>query len=196
MHAPPASPNTDTNDHQILHLWQPHTPTAEWANYSIKSNDKEIRATFHVVSKEADNLLGSHSAEELGLLLFMKIVRTFQVDELLGQFPELFPSLGCLKAPPIQLHIDKVVKPVAQTHPVPSPTIGGAGDGQPRKPRASSWQFRLQHRRNRERSPDFLTRATSAKASAVLVGGFPSHYEVAKTTRTLTRGTRISGFPR
>ncbi|KAJ1080167.1 hypothetical protein NDU88_000387 [Pleurodeles waltl] len=63
-------------------------------------------------------------------------------------------------------------------------------------PVAGSWQFRLQHGRNLDRSPDFLTRATNAKASGVLVGGFPSHYAVAKTMRMLKRGTRMSGFPR
>ncbi|KAJ1171477.1 hypothetical protein NDU88_003338 [Pleurodeles waltl] len=61
-----------------------------------------------------------------------------------------------------------------------------------------SWKYRLHHGRNRERGPDFLTSATNAKASGILVGGFLSPYKVARTTRTRSAslGTRISGFPR
>ncbi|KAJ1197099.1 hypothetical protein NDU88_000961 [Pleurodeles waltl] len=44
---------------------------------TIRSNNREIQATFHVVSKEADTFLGSHSAEELGLVSFTKSVGTF-----------------------------------------------------------------------------------------------------------------------
>ncbi|KAJ1182524.1 hypothetical protein NDU88_007712 [Pleurodeles waltl] len=68
---------------------------------SISTNDREIQATFHVINKKADTLLGRHLAEELGLVYFVKRVRTFQVDELLGQFPELFTGLrDCTAANP------------------------------------------------------------------------------------------------
>ncbi|KAJ1204329.1 hypothetical protein NDU88_008107 [Pleurodeles waltl] len=83
---------------------------------TVQADGRTIATTFHVVDREADTLLGSQAAEELGLVTFARCIPLCQINYILREFPELFAGLGCLKAAPIKLHVDKAVKPVALRH--------------------------------------------------------------------------------
>lgn len=82
----------------------------------VKSGDQEVMTTFHVIDKEADILVGSHTSEDLNLITFANTVKILQTEKILEMFPQLFKGLGSMKRPPVKLHIDTAVKPIAQQH--------------------------------------------------------------------------------
>lgn len=61
----------------------------------VRSEDREVTTTFHVVDREADILVGSHTAEDLSLIAFANAVKTMQSEDILELFPQLFKGLGC-----------------------------------------------------------------------------------------------------
>ncbi|XP_078527056.1 uncharacterized protein LOC144799562 [Lissotriton helveticus] len=82
----------------------------------VKSETQAVTMTFHVVDREADILVRSHTAEDLNLIAFANAIKVLQTDDILDLFPQLFKGFGKIKRPPVQLHIDKAVKPVALRH--------------------------------------------------------------------------------
>lgn len=82
----------------------------------VRSENREVITTFHVVDREADILVGSHTAEDLSLITFANAVKTTQTEDMLKLFPQLFKGLGCIKRPPVKLHIDPSIKHVALRH--------------------------------------------------------------------------------
>ena len=85
----------------------------------ISANANSTQTTLHIVKGASGNLLGFHTAKQLGVL---KIVNQVKTDETRFQpltnkeFESLFGGIGKVKGKVIKLHIDPDVKPKQQPH--------------------------------------------------------------------------------
>ncbi|CAI6367348.1 unnamed protein product [Macrosiphum euphorbiae] len=85
---------------------------------TIKVSDREEIVDIFVVKGNNQSLLGYETSVKLGLLKIGLNIneitsKTFQYK---SKYPNLFNGIGKLKGKQVQLHINEVIKPVAQQH--------------------------------------------------------------------------------
>lgn len=112
----PRPPLTPSSIKILAYGSQKPLPLKGKIRVKVKARDQEVMTTCYVIDREGDILVGSHISEDLHLITFAKSVKSLQKEDLLGMFPQLFEGLGCIKRPPVKLHIDPAVKPIALRH--------------------------------------------------------------------------------
>ncbi len=87
----------------------------------IDSGKIRSQETFHVIEGQGGSLLSWSASRKLRLIDTVDIVNTITpksetFPSVLSEFPNLFTGVGKLKCPPVKLHINKNIRPVAQPH--------------------------------------------------------------------------------
>ena len=88
---------------------------------TLKANDREIQAKFHVISNATDSLLSCECSLLLGLVEINNtptvslVTENEEVKQMLQRY-NIFEGIGKLKDCKIMLHINENIKPMSQTH--------------------------------------------------------------------------------
>ncbi|KAJ1144317.1 hypothetical protein NDU88_010617 [Pleurodeles waltl] len=83
----------------------------------VAHEDTTILAKIYVSKEMSGFLLGCQTAQELNLVRFAFSIHASDQEDVVQEFDSLFKGIGCLKGPPLKLHIDESMAPVALRHP-------------------------------------------------------------------------------
>jgi len=99
------------------------TPLCTMGSFTAMIDSGKIRSqeTFHVIEGQGGSLLSWSASRKLRLIDTVDMVNTITTKSetfpsVLSEFPNLFTGIGKLKCPPVKLHINKNIRPVAQPH--------------------------------------------------------------------------------
>ncbi|KAJ1181697.1 hypothetical protein NDU88_006899 [Pleurodeles waltl] len=82
----------------------------------VAHENTTVLAKIYMSTEGSVFLLGCQTAQEVNLVHFAFSIHASDLEDLVKEFDSLFKGFGCLKGPPLKLHIDDSVAPVALRH--------------------------------------------------------------------------------